>query len=318
MCVYPLRFTLAVASRLDSGPNPGSVLRGAIYGALGRQYCTARGSGVPHWPDEAAACPVCWLLALEDASDPRGRDRPRPVTIEPPEPGVRDAGSKLAFGLTFTGRSIELLPFVVDAVKLAGENGIGPGRGAAALEAVEQLDALTGHTTKLLLNDRLHTPDDPVTRETVDELAARLNGDSIGLRFLTPTRITDRGALVRTPEPAPILARILERCEALAYRYGEPDGDPLALRAAWRDLRYELVDRAGRLEILRGQTRWVDTWSGSRRTGKVTPTGGFVGQIVLKGELAELLPWLLWGSFLHAGKNSVKGDGWYMVVRESE
>ena len=55
---------------------------------------------------------------------------------------------------------------------------------------------------------------------------------------------------------------------------------------------------------------------GSRRLGRSTPVGGFVGTATYEAgaETWEaLLPYLVWGQEVHVGKNATKGDGWYEV-----
>ena len=46
-----------------------------------------------------------------------------------------------------------------------------------------------------------------------------------------------------------------------------------------------------------------------------TEISGLIGRVRWEGEVAPLLPWLLWGSVLHVGKNAVKGSGYYRVIR---
>jgi hypothetical protein len=67
------------------------------------------------------------------------------------------------------------------------------------------------------------------------------------------------------------------------------------------------------IRLAENDAEWVDVWSGSKRTGRLTPTGGFVGRAVWRGGLGPYLPLLRCGEVVHVGKNAVKGDGWYRI-----
>ena len=77
--VHRLWFTVEVQTPLELPPWPGSALRGAFLGALRRHYCIA-----PDDPDpgHSMRCPVCWLMAREDAQWRWGRTPARPYTID--------------------------------------------------------------------------------------------------------------------------------------------------------------------------------------------------------------------------------------------
>jgi CRISPR/Cas system endoribonuclease Cas6 (RAMP superfamily) len=69
---------------------------------------------------------------------------------------------------------------------------------------------------------------------------------------------------------------------------------------------------------MEANTRWVDVFSGSNRTGGQTPISGFVGsaRYVCDGVAwRALLPWLLWGQVTQVGKDTVKGNGVFRVER---
>ena len=71
-----------------------------------------------------------------------------------------------------------------------------------------------------------------------------------------------------------------------------------------------------RARLVQDFTQWVDLKSGSRRLGRATPAGGFVGVATYEAgreTWQALLPYLLWGQEVHVGKSATKGDGWYEV-----
>ena len=114
---------------------------------------------------------------------------------------------------------------------------------------------------------------------------------------------------MRSPQPRVLVARLVQRLHALGQAFGAgdtpglPGDDPQALLAS-----------AAAITLQADETAWVDQWSPSRRLRRTTPIGGFVGRAGWEGELAAiraLLPLLLWGSLVHVGKDTVKGNGWY-------
>jgi len=76
------------------------------------------------------------------------------------------------------------------------------------------------------------------------------------------------------------------------------------------------VGLARAVRLVEDGTRWVELESYSTRQRRATPISGFVGRAVYEGDLGPFLPWLVWGQFVHVGKDAVKGNGWY-VVREA-
>ncbi len=310
--VHHLRFEVRSREMGALGAQPGSALRGALYGALARQYCPDRQA--VHLPGHKSACPVCRLLATEDPSGERGQDVPRPVTVEPP-PGDRPlrAGESWCFGLSLIGtEAAATFPFIIRAAEAMGESGVGPGRARFDIVGVDTYNPLDGACESLLEGRVVRRPALPVTAPQVAARAAELPSDRVTLEFLTPLRIGEDKRLAHRPDLGILLRRLIERCQAIATHFG---GSPLARdRARWREVTLRLSALAAEAQLTRDETRWLDVVSGSRRTGRTSPIGGLVGLAQWEGNLAEAMSWLLWGQSLHVGKSTVKGNGWYRVV----
>jgi len=125
------------------------------------------------------------------------------------------------------------------------------------------------------------------------------------LHFLTPTRIVERGRLVK-PEGfrfQPFFQRLMERLEALSrdfsdtpLRFADPRG---------------LIEAAGRVRVVENRLVWEELRSYSTRRQAESPTSGFTGSVVLEADdWSPFLTWLVWGQFTHVGKDAVKGNGW--------
>ncbi len=313
--VHHFQIVLRAREVVSFGPQPGAQLRGALYNALSRQFCSE--TGYEHTPGHQTRCPVCWLLATEDPSGERGRDLPRPLIIEPPlKPGVIKADEIIAFGISLVGnRAFETLPFLIRAVESAGHDGVGIGRGRFSVRAIQVCNPMTGKRVELL-NDRtlVNPPNLPVMTTQIEECAANvLTTDRVRLRFLTPLRIGENKHLAHRPAMGILLRRLVERCQAMVEHYGA--GDQPKGRQTWRALQQQLGAVGDGAVLTEDKTRWLDVHSGSRRRGTTSPIGGLLGEATWEGDLKEAIPWLLWGEILHVGKSAVKGNGWFVVER---
>jgi hypothetical protein len=169
----------------------------------------------------------------------------------------------------------------------------------------------------------VQVPDVPITHQQVQEWA-RAGGKNGGwrmedggtcpttdhpsfciLHFLTPTRIIERGHLVK-PEGfrfQPFFQRLMERLEALSRDFSDT---PLHF-----DDPRGLIEAAGRVRVVENRLAWEEVRSYSTRRQAESPTSGFTGSVVLEaGDWSPFLTWLAWGQFTHVGKDAVKGNGW--------
>lgn len=310
MSVQHIRFTVRATERLSFGDQPGSALRGALYHALADHFCSE--SFTRMTADHAERCPVCWLMALEDPTNERGRDVARPLTIQPPEKTLYQRTESMTFGISLIGQARTLLPYLARAVEWMGHKGLGQGRGRFELIAIHEYTPLLDAERLLMDGNAVRSPTLAVTPVRVAELAAELSDDGITLHFLTPTRLIAAGKLVKMPDPGVMVGRLLERCQNLAEHYAETDDNLSA--GDWKQTAAVLVDQARKLRLAYLEIAWVEVFSGSKRQGRATPISGFTGAARWEGTVTPLREWLLWGQSLHVGKDAVKGNGWYRVV----
>ena len=314
LIVHHLRFTLEASTLVHLGPQAGAQIRGALWAALREFACAA--PSLAGDPAHSQVCPMCRLVALETANDPRGTTPPRPFAIRPPltaraiDDRVFYPGDRFEVGVNLFGDVASLFPYVCQAFDRMGQIGVGYGRGRFVLETVQAVDPLTGETMDLLHGRRLvSTPGLPVTADSVARAAERLPVDGVTLRFLTPLHLTHGGKQVdRLTFPA-LIARLLERCQAIEQHY-TPNPTP---QPVWRERYLALTRLAEQVRVVEGEMRWATMRSGSRRTDSSNSIGGLVGRARFEGDLAPFREWLLWGQSLHVGKNAVKGNGWYAI-----
>lgn len=323
---HQLRFECEAVEPMELYAWQGSGLRGALFRALWGNFCMNRDAPECAACTLIASCPVASLVATLDPESDRGEQVPRPYTIEPPPAGSRrlEPGERFDFGLTLFAGAMNLFPYVVLALERMEQAGLGRRvrenrnfRGRFRVLRVDAVNRLRGDAKAVVRagDSLVRVPDIPITHEQVLARAADLlppaSAPMIALHFLTPTRVKDRLAgtgpdrLVTRPLFRPIFQRLLERLTALTGQFA---GDPLALDFG------DLVRKAEDVRLLADRTRWVDLESRSERQRHRYPSGGFVGAATYHAaDWAPFLPWLLWGQFVHVGKDAVKGNGQYEV-----
>jgi hypothetical protein len=336
--IHHLRFSAEVETSIEMGAFKGSALRGAWHSHLRTLYCAQNESADPM---HQAMCPVCFLLSRET----RGGDDRRPYAFVPPlTPQTSfEPGERFSFGISLFGDTVQFLPYLVLAVGQMGQaQGLGrpihPAanggeardvkrrggrpqrqRGTFRLVTIEEINSFSGEQRVLLGegDTMVHVPVLAVNGEQIADRSQKLmdvlaaDGGRLRIDFLTPTRIVHRERLVKQPQFAPLLARLLDRISALRHQFA--DQSTLA-----REEKSHLLSIADRVRLVSDETRWWDVKGRSTRLGRPQPLGGFVGRAVYQAEDPEvwrrLLPWLLWGQSTQVGKNVVKGCGWYRIA----
>jgi hypothetical protein len=315
LTVHHLRFTLEARTVVHLGLQAGAQLRGALWDALSQFACQApslRGD-----PEHTRHCPMCRLVALETGDSPRGKNPPRPFAVQPPLAARPEqeryfrSGEQWSVGISLFGDLADVFPYLCQAMYRVGEKGIGYGRGQFNVVRLQAVNPLTRQTQDLLEGQHVRAlPNLPVTAEVIAAAAQSLSPRQAHLRFLTPTEIVEDHQFLSAPTFSSLIARLLERCQALELHYAaDPTPQPI-----WRERYLRLTDAARQVGMMRVETRWIKVRSGSRRTGVSTPIGGFVGDVLYEGNLTPFHEWLLWGQSLQVGKNTVKGCGWYEIL----
>lgn len=243
-------------------------------------------------------------------------------------PARRDAGSPAMSRGRFRLRqaqAINLLTGEVQEVLAAGSSLVH--RPALPVTHEQVVEA-----SRQMLSRRLGSSANGSRPGAAPQRAERQGPVEITLTFLTPTRIVDNGRLLAEPQFGPLFHRLLDRLLALSREFA-PAGEHVAhgssrdatlgpepgRGAADRDQPFDiaqdkpaLLALADGVKLAGGQTRWQELWGYSARQERRLPLSGFTGQAVYRAPVevwAELLPYLLWGSVVHVGKNAVKGDG---------
>lgn len=319
LTAHHLRFTATAETAVAFHDFKGSALRGAMAGYLKRTYC-------PEWraektdPLHQALCPVCQLLSYELAPE-TGGDIRRPFALQPPMTAQNHfaPGESFSFGLTLFGDQLAYLPYLVLAVRAAGEDGVGVAgadrrRGRFRLERIDAVNPLTGATQVMLKPGAamVQTATLPVTHDQVlaaaDALAQQvhMHGNLLAVEFLTPMRLIQNGQTVKTPAFFPLAKQVVLRVLDLCVQHGGGRPDIV--------LKRDVYPAADRVILVKDTTHWWDVAGYSGRLGREQRLGGLVGTALFRAEMWDaLLPWLVWGEIVQVGKNVVKGCGVYRL-----
>jgi hypothetical protein len=325
--VNQLRIHCTVQTPIRLNEHKGSAIRGALFDALRGSpnpratwsgFCANKIAASCTVCPVSAVCPVMRLVSTLDERGTHGQQAPRPYIINPPLDDGRTVygpGEPLIFDVLLAGDAADLFPYMVLALDRLAYEGLGarldngsgmPRRGTARVTRIDAVHPLTGECGPVLRpNSRtVHVPALPVTHAQVLAAAARLpRAGDLRLYFITPLRLVEREQLVKIPYFRPLLHRLVERIKSLADNFG---GGPVPFQIR------ELRDLADGVALVEDHTSWLDLHGYSTRLHREQVIGGLVGWATYRAaDWAPFLPWLIWGALLHAGKNAVKGDGWF-------
>lgn len=305
---YRLKFRATEPVRLPS--YSGSAWRGAFGRALKRLACVTR----------EPACPDCLLYrscvypyVFETPPGPaadklrKGTAAPHPFVLSPgPENrGLVPENVTLSLELTLFGHGNRFLPYVVHALNLAGQAGLGRGHGRLAMQTVEQASDGEWHSIfapgTVLSPLPMAAPAPPPCPERFD------------LVFETPLRLKADGHYV-TPETfgfGPLFSNLLRRISLLSTFHTDA---PLDTDFAG------LTRAARRVDIDETHLRWQEWTRYSGRQNTLMQMGGLRGRVRLSrcDALEAFWPYLWLGQWTHAGKGTSMGLGRYQIRNRSE
>ena len=90
---HRLRFATEVQHTIELNEHQGSAIRGALFHALRNRFCGNQEAGECAACPLVATCPVATLVSTLRPGSRRGRDVPRPYTVQPPVGNQRIGGS---------------------------------------------------------------------------------------------------------------------------------------------------------------------------------------------------------------------------------
>jgi hypothetical protein len=296
--VFPYRFHFTVLDELQiPASQGGNIIRGALGTILRRIACKPTCHGASH-SDE---CIYSRLFAPKLGKGPSGlRDPPRPFVLRASdfEGSLVEAGQAFYFDVhLFAGGNRSIEYFASAFAELAHE-GLGPARARVELVRIDALDS--GRRPYLTV----YRDGEFIVRYPPPVIIPLLPGseavDKLELRFLTSTELKHEGKLTRVPEFGIIFSRLRDRITSLRSLYGE-----IATEIDFAGI----GERAKVVHLVECSLDWHEAERRSSRTGQTHPIGGFTGNAIYEGDLAEFVPWLRAGYWTGVGRQTVWGKG---------
>ncbi|HBY93035.1 MAG TPA: hypothetical protein DEP84_03570 [Chloroflexi bacterium] len=300
-----LRFIYRLRDPLPHAAVQGSLWRGALGYALKSTICVYADPFERRCP-ECALYRHCPYPRLFEPVVPAGQaagssdDAPRPFVLEPPLDATTalEDGAQLVAGIVLLGPALEEVPTIIRSAALLGERGLGQSAARATLTGVDAV-GLSG-PVELWPGGSLDPL--PVLHTAEIVRGADWLAPDLTLRFVTPTRLRRKGAVVAVPDAETITRALLRRLISLAALYGEP----------WYPETHRLIAAAAALPV-DADLDWRAASHLSTRHNRRMPLDGFEGELTLHAVPEELRALLLLGSFVHLGKLATYGHGWYLV-----
>jgi len=192
-------------------------------------------------------------------------------------------GGLLPFDLLLFGGAIELQRYALAAIERMAGVGLGAAVGGrmGRFEVAEVAGGGLG----------VPLPNDPLPGD----------GRRVRLRFLTAACLLEKKRLVPPDRP-----------RGLSFAFVRRVLDLVTFHMPGRAVDWTfkpLLEQAGRLRVTTSDLAFHDGERYSNRRQAHTPLGGFLGSIVLEGDLAPLAPLLRAAEVVHFGKGTVFGLG---------
>lgn len=310
-----LRFTLLAHTQVNlQGHLAGNNLHNALANVVRFATCPETHRREKPTPEHAAACPACYLFSAE--LDPGSVVRAYTVTPPIPVSDYLEPGDSFTMGITLMGDGLEFLPYFVLAMNEVGRVGVGRGRGQFSLSSIVAVNPLAQEVELVLAPDDnlVRVPGLVVTWDDVERVveditaALRNHNNQLTLRFLTPLRLQEKENLFRVTDFSVFFRHLLYRIDDLGRQLAGQE------RRGREEVAY-LYTLADQVRLVSSQTQWQELWSWSGRKQDRTPLGGLVGTATYWSDTwDELLPWLLFGQGLQAGKYASKGHGVFEML----
>jgi len=288
--------------------NKGITLRGAFGSVFRRLVCHDLGEDCKHCALHSS-CPYGFVftpMVPGDAERLRlNRDIPRPFVIKPPVDGknIYRPGDIILFKLVVVGKAQDFLPYFIVTFEELGRQGIGIRRGRFSMRKIEVLRPDGAWDEVFRSDDRMVRP--PEKPLSFDLFAGMRDYDQnkVRIRFLTPVLIKEKGRWVR-PDFAPLVKRLRDRVNSLSYFYCNET----------LEMDFHLFgEMAETVRTIYHDLRWVEEKRVSKHKGLNHLLKGYMGEVEFEGQLGGFMPFLRVGQFIHVGKATAFGQGWYKM-----
>jgi CRISPR-associated endoribonuclease Cas6 len=235
---------------------------------------------------------------------------PHPFIIEPlhQPPNWAGAHGDISFNLVLIGKGIDYLPYFVFVFDELGRAGLGREKGKYLLEKVAGLSDFSNARYETIYESKRRFLSNGYQVERFADIVAEVSGytgRTLSIKFVTPTRIKYQGRLEADLNFCVLIKNLLRRISLLSEMHCN----------SRLDLDYaEIIENAKKVQTAGSNLHWYDWERYSSRQQAKMKLGGFVGDSTFEGDLAEFMPFLKLGEYLHVGKGTSFGLGKYRMI----
>ncbi|MGZ8094758.1 MAG: CRISPR system precrRNA processing endoribonuclease RAMP protein Cas6 [Methylosarcina sp.] len=297
------RFNFSASQPIKLPQYAGSAWRGAFGHALKKTVCIVKNTPC----GDCLLKSSCAYSYLFETPPPANTEKMRKYTAAPHpfilQMPLEDSQTSLNYSLQTVvfDHGQRFFPYIVHALKAAGDDGLGGHRQILHLETIEQLFQDSTLPRRVYSEGRLDPLAPPATPE-IPDMPARLR-----LSLRTPMRIKQDSKNINGDHFsfAAFFGNLLRRISMLTYFHTDT---PLETDFA------ALMQRARAIEFAGKNLRWYDWTRYSSRQQTEMHLGGVIGSLELEMQgLEEFWPYLWLGQWTHAGKATSMGMGRYSI-----
>ncbi|MFW6028820.1 MAG: CRISPR system precrRNA processing endoribonuclease RAMP protein Cas6 [Halanaerobiales bacterium] len=309
-----LEFILLPQNKIYLPEHPGSSLRGAFGHGLRELTCHNKNK----------KCKECMLkdkcpyslffnpfLTYKEKKMTSGRfhNKPRPFVFEFDSAGKKEfnPGEPIKFRINIFGKMYQYIPYVIESWKILQSLGIGKDLGEFILREIWLDNPLNGKSAKIYdyKDETIKNKDLSISIDDIKRITKSYPDDRIQLIFTSPTLIKYNGSFLNRRLGFKILMKnVFRRLSSLAAFYGEE-----------LDIVFdEYLKEAESIKIIEEELKWTQWYRFSSRQYKKIDMQGIIGTMTYEGRLNKFLKYLTYGQFIHIGKNTVFGQGKYILI----
>jgi hypothetical protein len=295
-------FVLAPGKTIVFPPFKGNVFRGALGKALKDLTCAFHSKDCK----ECLIRDKCLYAQLFESHNTEGKSilkkverAPHPFVIFVPDKYQLEypENDKIRFYLTLIGSALEYISYFILAFEQIGKKGIGKNRSPFKVERVQiSGENIYDPVEKKVLRDfQVFKGSDFLSPEI-----GLSNPKSLKLYLESPLRIKFNGRFQKNITFDMIVRNLLRRLQLLSTFYCDgPDFVDFT----------SLIEKSKEVKVIDKKINWQQQMRFSYRQEKNVSMGGVSGWIEFAGNLAEFIPYLKIGEFLHLGKGTGLGLG---------
>lgn len=315
LSVTTLRFVLSPTEKILLPEHPGSALRGGLGQGLYNIACSFKDRDCEDCSIKFK-CPYSVLFnpflteREKEETSKRFHNKPRPFVIEAEKrSGKYNTGDELTFIINLFGYSQKLLPYVIESWRYIEDIGLGSTRGTFKLKEVWLDNDIAGKSKRIYASyeDTVKNVEIKVTGNDINDYINIFDENRIKINYISPILMKYKGSFVNDVTFDILMRNLFRRLTSLSHFYGDERLDI--------DFGSYLERAEKQVTVKKDNTEWERWYRYSNRQNKRIEMQGLVGEIVFVGELAEFLRYLVWGQYIHVGKNTVFGQGEYEVVK---